>query len=115
MTFRVDISDLAALDIDSIFAFTQKNSQTGANALRSAFRGLLERLERNPSGFPLAFESDQFDFTVREAYFKTRSGSQFRAIISVDGTTVHLLRVVRSSRRPFIEGELDDPASGTTE
>jgi len=50
-------------------------------------------LQTNPFLAPLAPESKSFDIEIRHALFRTRSGRPYRAIFTVVGDEVRILRV----------------------
>jgi hypothetical protein len=80
MTFAVRELPKAKQDKRSIFCWLYERSPAGAAAWLDAYDSLLERLKRDAASFALAPESQDCDFEIRQAFFKTRRGRIYRAL-----------------------------------
>lgn len=71
--------------------------------MRYALAGRCE----NPERFPLAPESRKLDIVVREILFGRRSGV-FRALFTIDGPLVRILRIRRGQHRLLSSSEIHE-------
>ena len=105
MAFRVEISDQAERDGDSILEWllSQHAGQAGIDwflALDDAFASLAEIPER----CPIAPENTRFPFEVRQLLYG-RKPRVYRIIFTIEGETVHILHIRYSRRKPVVPSE----------
>lgn len=89
-------------DRREIFEFIAHRSPQGAESWELAYEQLLGLLERSPLQFGMAAEDGHFDFTLREAFFRTPRGRRYRLVFRVDGKVVTILRI-RGYGQPTID------------
>ena len=105
MAFRVEISDQAERDADSILEWllSQHAGQAGIDwflAFDDAFASLAEFPER----CPIAPENTRFPFEVRQLLYG-RKPHVYRIIFTIEGATVHILHIRHSRRKPVAPSE----------
>jgi len=107
--YRVDLLARAARDVDRIVAWLTKRSPVGARRWVSALDSAMARLGEDPLSFALIPEKVRVSFDVRNILFKTPKGRVYRAIFTVIGNEVRILRVRRPGQRPIRGRDLPKP------
>ena len=92
MTYRVHELKLAQADIRSIFHWIREKSPQGAEAWLDAYERMIEGLTRFV-GHSVAPEDKEAVFKVQQVLFSTKWGSTYRALYTVEGEDVYILRV----------------------
>jgi plasmid stabilization system protein ParE len=108
MSYRVLVLDRAQRDADSIAAWLFKRSPIGALRWFLAFEVAKEKLSQDPLSYALAPEDGHFDFDLRQILFKTPHGKRYRALFTVDGDEVRILRVRGPHQRLIRKRDLPD-------
>jgi plasmid stabilization system protein ParE len=101
MTYRVVILARARHDIQEKYDWIAAESPEGAERWLNRFEQAMETLRTNPFVAPLAPESKSFDIEIRHILFRTRYGRPYRAIFTVVGDEVRILRVRGSGQPPL--------------
>jgi plasmid stabilization system protein ParE len=107
--YRVVVLTQAARDVQAILAWLKRRSELGAYRWKAAFDLAKLRLSEDPHRFPLIPEKVRVRFDVRDILFKTRKGKFYRAIFTVVGDEVRVLRVRRPAQRPIRGRDLPKP------
>ena len=106
MDFRVEISEFAEADIEDIFGWLQKRSETIAKNWYSSWLSALRSLEHLPNRCPVAPETHSFLIDIRQLLFGEGS-LQHRIIFGVSveepsgNGIVTIYRVRNSMRQPL--------------
>lgn len=93
MSFCVISLGRADRDLVGIARWLFKRSAAGASRWLQAFEEAKEKLKHNPLHYGLAPEDERVDFELRQIFFKTRRGKRYRAVFTVIGDEVRILRV----------------------
>ncbi len=100
MTYDLRILARAREDVQEIYDWIAERSPEGAQRWLDRFEEATTALQTNPFLAPLAPESKSFDIEVRHTLFRTRSGRPYRAIFTVVGDEVRILRVRGPGQAP---------------
>jgi plasmid stabilization system protein ParE len=106
MSFRVVVLARARLDVGTIYDWIADRSAEGAQRWLDQFEKATATLATNPFLAPLAPESDRFDIEIRHILFRTRAGQTYRAVFTVEGEEVRILRVRGSGQPPLRRGDV---------
>jgi plasmid stabilization system protein ParE len=106
MTYSVHVLARARADVDAIFQWIYERSPAGAASWYAAWLEAADSLATNPIRFARAAESDQFDYEVRERFFKTRRGRRYRIVFTIVESELRILRVRGPGQRPLQPDEL---------
>ena len=106
MSFRVTAHRRAEEDIAQMSTWLASQSPEGAARWLDAYDHMIDQLRDNPLSFGLAPENELVDGEVRQAFFKTRRGRAYRAIFTIEGDHVRVLRVRSPGQGPTAPGEL---------
>lgn len=93
MRFRVNVLRRAKQDQRRIVRWIAERSSSGAEAWVNAYERMLRRLAEHADTLALASENDDFDYALREVLFKTRRGLVYRAVFTIVGDEVRVLRI----------------------
>jgi plasmid stabilization system protein ParE len=106
MSHRVVVLARARLDVFVIYDWIAERSPEGAQRWLDQFEKAAESLGINPFIAPVAPESGISDLEIRHILFRTRSGRTYRAIFTVVGDEVRILRVRGPGQPPLRPGDL---------
>ena len=107
MSFRVVIHDMAKDDIRRNSKWWAENhSQSQAEKWFYHAFDSIEKLSQHPESHPLAAESDQFPFEIRQLNFGLSSRPSYRALFAIRNDTVHVLTVRRAAQDAVQPSEL---------
>jgi plasmid stabilization system protein ParE len=106
MNFRVTVLRRADADAVQIVNWIGKRSPQGAEAWVDAYEQMLARLEERADSCGRAYEDDEFELPLRETLFRTRHGATYRAVFTVAGDQVRILRIRGPGQRPLTPDEL---------
>jgi plasmid stabilization system protein ParE len=101
LRYRVVVQAGARLDVANIYDWIASRSAEGAQRWLDQFEKVAAALETNPFIAPLAPESGSFDIEIRSIVFRTRSGRAYRAVFTVTGDEVRILRVRGPGQPPL--------------
>lgn len=93
MSYTLKILRRAATDVNQIHDWIAERSPGGAARWYAAFRHAATGLLLDPSSHALAAETEEFDFDIRERFFKTRRGNTYRILFTVVENEVRILRI----------------------
>jgi plasmid stabilization system protein ParE len=97
MPYVVRITPRALVDVDEILSWLAERSPQPADRWYAALVQRVRDLEVNPQRWPLAHESHQLGFELREVLFGKRQGV-YRILFTVEGDMVHVHHVRRVAR-----------------
>ena len=100
MIYQVRLQPAAVEDLDAAYQYAAQNAQEPAVRWLGRFMAALQTLEHNPERCPLAPEDRKSSRILRQYLFGKRP-YVFRAIYTIDGETVWVLRIRRAQRRPL--------------
>jgi hypothetical protein len=106
MKFRVRELRRAQADIRQIAHWLAGRSFQDALAWLDAYDEMVARLEQSADSCGLAEESDECEMEVRQALSKTRRGRTYRALFTIEGDHVFLLRIRGPGHAPVNPDEL---------
>lgn len=108
MSLKLRVLPLADRDLQSIFDFTSEQSPTGAERWWNAFLDAATRATLHPEQYPFAAENAMVVQELRQFFFKTRRGKKYRAIFTIAGDDLLILRVRSPAQGPLADDELLD-------
>lgn len=107
MKYRLIVQRFALEDLDEYYRWAaQKAPQTAARWL-GRFQTGLESLAVNPERCSLAPENGKVSREIRQLLFGRRPNI-YRAVYTIDGDVVRVLRIRRASRRFLTKHELEE-------
>lgn len=98
----------ARRDIREILDFITDRSPEGAQRWWDAFRIAAARATSHPEQCALAPEGSLVDQELRQFFFKTRRGKKYRAIFTIAGNELLILRVRGPAQGPLAGDDLLD-------
>src|SRR5262245_50630092 len=99
MTFHVVVSDEAWRNVKDIVEWLARRSPQGALSWSEAYAAALAKLRHDPLRRALAPESREFEFELRQLFFRTRRGRTYRILYRVNSDSVVVLHVRGPSQR----------------
>lgn len=93
MKYRIVALRRADADLRHITRWIAERSPQGANAWLDAYGQLLDRLAANAESFAAALEDSDIDIPLKQALFRTRHGRTYRAVYTIVGNEVRILRI----------------------
>lgn len=115
MSFKLRVLASADRDLQIIFDFISEQSLAGAERWWNAFLDAAARAASHPGQFPFAPENSLVHRDLRQFFFKTRHGKKYRAIFTIAGDELLILRVRGPAQGPLADDELfadDEPLDG---
>jgi plasmid stabilization system protein ParE len=109
IVYHVNVAGRAARDVRSILMWLKGRSVQGAQRWAAAFESAKLRLSENPKACPVIPERIRVPYEVRDILFKTPKGKKYRAIFTIIGHEVRILRVRRPAQRPVRGRDLPKP------
>jgi plasmid stabilization system protein ParE len=106
---RVYVASRAARDVRSILIWLKGRSVQGAQRWVAAFESAKLRLSENPKAYSVIPERIRVPYELRDILFKTPKGKKYRAIFTIIGDEVRILRVRRPAQRPIRGRDLPKP------
>lgn len=95
MRFTVALTARAVRDLDSACAYIGQASPEAAKRWRVGLLKAVLQLGANAEIWPLAPESEQFPFELRQCLFRTKSRRANRILFTIDGDHVRVLAIRR--------------------
>ena len=106
MNYNVIALRRADDDVRHITRWIARHSQQGAHSWLDAYRQLLSRLAKQANSYTAALEDPDCNIPLKQAMFRTRMGDTYRAVFTIVGTEVRILRVRGPGQPPLHEDEL---------
>jgi plasmid stabilization system protein ParE len=106
MSHHVLVLARARRDADRIAAWLFKRSPRGTVRWLLAYNSIKVKLAQNPLVYGLAPENSRVAFELRQIFFKTQRGRPYRALFTVAGNEVRILRVRGPHQRPLRKRDL---------
>ena len=105
MTYRVVVQLLALGDLEESYCWAARHAPDTAGRWLNHFYAELQTLAHDPHRCSLAPENHKLSREIRQLLFGKRP-NVFRAIFTIEGDTVRVLRIRRGSRRFLTKREL---------
>ena len=93
MNFAVQLLWRAERDVDQILTWLHKRSPQGAAAWHLVWKDTLRTLQSSADTFGHAPENEDQELEVRQITFRTRSGSDYRALYTIRDNDVYVMHV----------------------
>lgn len=108
MTHRLIITPLASAILDEVARWYLSTSGDPEVADRwwSGFRDALESMTADPERFPLASESDDLEFELRELHYGSGRRPTHRALFRIKGDAVEVLTIRHAAQRDVTAADL---------
>ena len=108
MNHRIRTLSRAHRDVAGILRWiaVERKSVAGANSWLAAYQAAVRKLAASPESYGLAFEDDGQEPRVRQFLFKTRRGTVYRGLFTIDAEEVVILRVRGAGQPPLEPDEL---------
>jgi plasmid stabilization system protein ParE len=106
MKYKVIALRRAEADVRHIARWIAQRSPQGAYAWLDAYDQLLERLAEHAESSPAAVEDAYCSIPLKEAVFQTRRGRAYRAVFTIVGDQVRILRVRGPGQPPLQDDEI---------
>jgi plasmid stabilization system protein ParE len=106
MKCRVIIQGPAENDLEEYYLWAARQAPETAARWLNRFHAELQKLADNPQSWPLAPENGKVTREIRQLLFGKRP-NVYRAVFTIDGDTVRVLRIRRASRRFLTKRELE--------
>lgn len=106
MKYEVIALRRADEDVRHIVRWIGRRSPQGASDWLDAYAQLIEYLGGNADSCPSASEDADTSIPLKQAMFRTRRGRTFRAVFTIVGDEVRILRVRGPGQPPLREDEL---------
>ncbi len=107
MTYRVLVQTLALDDLDEYCLWVATHAPDTAARWLARFQDALQTLSQSPERCALAPENPRLTREVRQFLFGKRP-NVYRAVFTIDGDTVRVLRIRRATRRFFTKRDLGE-------
>ena len=101
MPFHVRTLERAERDLFGIARWLKKRSLLGARRWLLAYEDAKGKLGQTPLAYGRAPEDSRVDYELRQIFFKTPRGKRYRAVFTVAGDEVRILRVRGPHQRPL--------------
>ncbi|HLA26844.1 MAG TPA: type II toxin-antitoxin system RelE/ParE family toxin [Syntrophales bacterium] len=96
--YRVEITNVAELDILQIFQYVASDNQTAAMKLVSEIERQIDSLEKFPLRCPVIPESRELGREYRHIIY-----GHYRTIFRIDGSRVIIMRIIHGARLLSLE------------
>jgi toxin ParE1/3/4 len=107
MKYRVVIQRLALEDLENSYLWAARHAPETAARWLNRFHGELQALAINPHRCSLAHENRKVRREIRQLLYGRRP-NVYRAVFTIDGDLIRVLRIRRSTRRWFTRQDLED-------
>jgi plasmid stabilization system protein ParE len=106
MKYKVIALHRAEEDVGHITRWIAERSLQGAEAWLDAYEQVLAHLAENADSLATAPESVDCNIPLKQALFKTAHGRTYRAVFTIAGNEVRILRVRGPGQPPLQDDEL---------
>jgi plasmid stabilization system protein ParE len=106
MKYNVVALRRADADIRHITDWIAARSLPGAEAWLEAYEQLFPRLAEQADSFAAALEDPDCNVRLKQALFRTRHGRTYRAVFTIVGDEVRILRIRGPGQPPLRDDEL---------
>jgi plasmid stabilization system protein ParE len=101
MSYQVEVTERAKLEIDCILGWLFDRSPAGAASWFEAWEQACVFLAENAHASSIAPESNDHEEEIRQWPFRTAHGHRYRALLIIRGNTVFITNV-RGTGQPFV-------------
>jgi plasmid stabilization system protein ParE len=106
MRFKVVTLSRAEADVRSVVCWIANRSPQGASSWLDAYEQLLDFLAEQADSCAMAQENEDCDIRLKQCLFSTKHGRTYRAVFTIIGEEVRILRVRGPGQPPLIDDEL---------
>ncbi len=106
MKYKVIALRRADDDVRHIARWMAQRSLQGANSWLDAYEQLLARLAENADSCSVATEDPECNVPLKDALFHTAHGRTYRAVFTIAGDEVRILRIRGPGQPPLRDDEL---------
>ncbi len=106
MSKPLHILERARADVDEIFNWLVRRSVSGAISWYLAFGRAIDRIGAAPESLAQAPESLRLNRDLRQTFFKTRRGRQYRIVFQLADAAVLILRIRGPGQAPLRHRDL---------
>jgi plasmid stabilization system protein ParE len=106
MKFEVVSLRRADADVRHISRWIAQRSVQGAFSWLDAYEHMLQRLVEGADSCPVALEAAECNLPLKQVLFATRHGHMYRAVFTIAGNQVRILRVRGPGQPPLTDDEL---------
>ena len=106
MKYEVVALRRADADVRHIARWIAQRSLQGAESWLDAYEELLERLTESADTYASATEDADFDIPLKQALFGTPRGRTYRALFTIVGNQVRILRIRGPGQPTLVQDEL---------
>ncbi len=106
MKYDVVVLQRAEADVRHIVHWIADRSIQGANSWLDAYEELIDRFANDADAYPTAMESSECQITLKEALFGTGHVQCYRALFTIVGHQIRMLRLRGPGQPPSREDEL---------
>jgi plasmid stabilization system protein ParE len=106
MKFNVVALRRADADVRHVTGWIAERSLPGAEAWLEAYEQLVARLAEQADSFAAALEDSDCNVPLKQALFRTRHGRTYRAVFTIVGDEVRILRIRGPGQPPLQDDEL---------
>lgn len=110
MRFTVVLTARAIRDLDAAREYLRQFAPQTAERWYLSFLETLLQLETNPETWPLAPETAEFPFDLRQFLFRTRSRRANRALFTIVGEEVRVLAIRRPGQPLLTQDDIPYPS-----
>jgi plasmid stabilization system protein ParE len=107
MKYRVLIQRQAERDLNACYLWAARHAPETAARWHDRFQTEILSLANYPTRCGLAAESGMHNREIRQLLFGRRP-NVFRALFTIDGDSVRVMRIIRASRRPLTKREIEE-------
>ena len=107
MKYRVILQRLAVQDLGKAYSWVAQYAPKSAARWLERIRAALQTLDTNPHRCPLAKENAKVEFKLRE-FHVGKKPNVLRAIFTIDGDDVRVLRIRRAQRRWLTRRQIEE-------
>ncbi len=93
MKFHVRLLSRAERDLDHIVTWLYERSPQGAQAWHDAWKKTCRTLQASADAYGLAPESEGQPLEIRQLFFHTRKGRNYRALFTIRGGEVFIMHI----------------------
>jgi plasmid stabilization system protein ParE len=97
MEHRVEVTEIAAAEIDNAYEWIAERAPDAAERWYGCLMAALSSLRQNPRRCPRVFRAEFEELEVRQLVYGRRRG-RYRVLFTLHGETVEVVRVLHGAR-----------------
>lgn len=109
MTYRVVVTERAARDVEEITGWwSRERSPDQATRWYTGIRNAISTLDTGPDAYPLATESNEFPYELREMHYGVGKRATHRVLFTILSEAVLVLAIRHASQDRVTSRDLAD-------